>query len=91
MNPSANKRLGFRPKGPSFLSPGQRPGLTFPHNLICPVGAEYRDPSSRMTCLHEYPARWAGLSHCAPLAFKTLGQLKAEIQQGTKELEGMLK
>jgi hypothetical protein len=80
-----------RPKGPSSLSPGRRPGLTFPHDFIRPVGAEYRDLSGRMICRHEYPARWAGLRDGAPLALKALGQLEAEIQQGMKELEGMLK
>ncbi len=86
-----NRRAHHRPKGPSFLSPGQRPGLTFPQNFIRPEGAEYRDLSGRMICWHEYPARWAGLRDDAPLALKALGQLEAEIQQGMKELEGMLK
>jgi hypothetical protein len=37
------------------------------------------------------PGRRPGLRNDAPLALKSLGQLEAEIQQGMKELEGMLK
>ena len=69
----------MRPEGPRYAAAAW-------------VVAGYRAPLGRMNVsVVRYPARWAGLRDSAPLALKALGQLEAEIQQGMKELEGMLK
>jgi hypothetical protein len=62
--------------GASSLSPGQRPGFTSPTNILRPEGPRYNS--------------WQR-SVAPGEILKALGQVEAEIQQGIKELEGMLK
>ncbi len=66
----------LRPNWPKFLSPAHRAGSAFAQTMPRP----------------ERP-RYHGRRQCAAPGevLKALGQLEAEIQQGMKELEGMLK
>ncbi len=67
---------GRSANGAEFLSPAQRAGYALPHFSMRP----------------ERPRYDVGLAHRPPgEILKALGQLEAEIQQGMKELEGMLK
>ena len=97
-----NSRMAIhRPKGPSSLSPAQRAGYSC-RQIMRPEGpryavavwvaAGYRAPLGRTNVsVAGCPGRCPGLRDDAPLALKALGQLEADIQQGMKELEDMLK
>lgn len=61
--------------GASSLSPGQRPGFVSPTKTMRPE----RSPYDRR-----------GRSAAPGEILKVLGQLEAEIQQGMKELEGLI-
>lgn len=67
---------GFSANGASFLSPAQQAGYALPHFPMRPERPRY-DGRRRFRPPGEI--------------LKALGQLEAEIQQGMKELEGMLK
>jgi len=92
--------LNLSANGAQFLSPGQRPGCASPSNIMRPerpryaevnsVVAGYRTPSRRINAAR-YPGICPGLRDDAQLALASLGKLEAEIQQGMKELEGMMR
>jgi hypothetical protein len=93
------------PKGPTSLSPGQRPGTGTPI-IRRPVGPRYgfawfrvqpyRAPLARGIPVDMDPGRCPGLRDWAPLARKrsTMGKCKMkredEITRGRKEREGLL-
>jgi hypothetical protein len=94
--------LNLSANGAQFLSPGQRPGFASPTNIMRPerprhaevnsVVAGYRTPSRRINVpVACYRGICTGLRDDARLALASLGKLEAEIQQGMKELEGMLR
>ena len=96
----------FRPKRPTSLSPGQRPGSGTPIGWR-PVGPRsgavwsgapwYRAPLVRGIPTDGNPGRCPGLRNDAPLALKTITMGKCKmnredkITKGRKELEGLLK
>ncbi len=95
----------FRPEGPSYASPGQRPGFGMKKKLR-PEGPHY---DTRVDADSHWfaplglggflgnlnPGRCPGLSYVAPLGLKKilprLAKLEDEITKGRKELEGLLK
>ena len=69
--------LYVRPKGPKFLSPGQRPGTASNHSIVRPERPRYCTPViSHFQCWHlsltAYPVRWAGLRERGPLGRLTI-------------------
>ena len=84
--------LWFRPVGPPFLSPGQRPGYALSANVWRPEGPRYAALSGLAYWSTVYPARWAGLRERGPLGrLAELAEREREIRQGMKELEGGVK
>ena len=73
--------LGLRPNGPRFLSPTHRAGFKA-HRAGILSRQKSRDLKGRdRRRAHRPPSE----------ILASLGRLEAEIQQGMKELEGMLK